>query len=94
MMDRIAGELGVDPVEVRRKNFPRPAEFPYSTATGLRYDSGNDQASFDKVLKLVAYRKAQARAKAAAETAAISWHRFFHLIATPRHLVLAVIDEV
>jgi carbon-monoxide dehydrogenase large subunit len=57
MMDRIAGELGIDPVEVRRKNFPKPAEFPFSTATGLSYDSGNYQASLDKVLKLVGYRK-------------------------------------
>jgi carbon-monoxide dehydrogenase large subunit len=57
MMDRIAGELGIDPVEVRRKNFPKPAEFPFSTATGLSYDSGNYQASLDKALKLVGYRK-------------------------------------
>jgi carbon-monoxide dehydrogenase large subunit len=57
MMDRIAGELGIDPAEVRRKNFPRPAEFPFSTATGLSYDSGNYQASLDKALKLAGYRK-------------------------------------
>lgn len=57
MMDRIAGELGIDPVEVRRKNFPKPAEFPFSTATGLSYDSGNYQASLAKALKLVGYRK-------------------------------------
>jgi carbon-monoxide dehydrogenase large subunit len=57
MMDRVAGELGIDPVEVRRKNFPRPAEFPFATATGLSYDSGNYQASLGKALKLVGYRK-------------------------------------
>ena len=41
MMDRIAGELNMDPVELRRKNFPKPEEFPFATATGLTYDSGD-----------------------------------------------------
>jgi carbon-monoxide dehydrogenase large subunit len=57
MMDRIAGELGIDPVEMRRINFPKPADFPFATATGLSYDSGNYPASLDKVLKLAGYRK-------------------------------------
>lgn len=41
LMDRLAGELNIDPVKVRRKNFPQPKEFPFKTATGLAYDSGN-----------------------------------------------------
>ena len=57
MMDRVAGELGIDPVEVRRRNFPKPEEFPFSTATGLAYDSGNYQGALNKALKLVDYRK-------------------------------------
>ncbi|HEY3305176.1 MAG TPA: xanthine dehydrogenase family protein molybdopterin-binding subunit [Candidatus Binatia bacterium] len=57
MIDRIAGELGVDPVEARRKNFPKPGEFPLSTATGLNYDSGNYQGALNKALRLAGYPK-------------------------------------
>ncbi len=46
-MDRAARELGVDPLELRRKNFIKPDQFPYATATGETYDVGD----FDKVLR-------------------------------------------
>ncbi|HEV8343195.1 MAG TPA: glyceraldehyde dehydrogenase subunit alpha [Candidatus Binatia bacterium] len=57
MMDRVAQELGIDRVEFRKKNFPRPKDFPFKTATGLAYDSGNYQAALDKALKLAGYEK-------------------------------------
>jgi aerobic carbon-monoxide dehydrogenase large subunit len=57
MVDLLAVELKMDPVEVRRKNFPAPSEFPFSTATGLSYDSGNYQASLDKAVELIDYRR-------------------------------------
>jgi carbon-monoxide dehydrogenase large subunit len=68
VIDIIARELNLDPVEVRRKNFPQPNEFPFHTATGLEYDSGNYQAALDKALDLSSYQKlreeqAQARAE-------------------------------
>jgi aerobic carbon-monoxide dehydrogenase large subunit len=58
-LDLIAYELGMDVVEVRRKNFPAPfgAENPFKTATGLFYDSGNYQGALDKALKMVDYPK-------------------------------------
>ncbi|MGR3758978.1 xanthine dehydrogenase family protein molybdopterin-binding subunit [Roseobacteraceae bacterium NS-SX3] len=46
VMDRAARELGVDPWELRRRNFIPPAAFPYDTATGETYDVGD----FDRVL--------------------------------------------
>ncbi len=64
MMDRVAQELGMDPVAVRRKNFVKPKEFPYATATGLSYDSGNYQKALDQALENAGYeklRKEQAR---------------------------------
>jgi carbon-monoxide dehydrogenase large subunit len=64
MMDLVAAELKMDPVEVRRKNFPQPEEFPYATPTGLIYDSANYQKSLDLVLKNAGYtrlRKEQAQ---------------------------------
>src|SRR6266480_630171 len=56
-MDIVAAELKIDPVEVRRKNFPAAGEFPFHTATGLDYDSGNYQAALDKALDLSGYQK-------------------------------------
>jgi carbon-monoxide dehydrogenase large subunit len=55
LMDRIAHELGTDPVAVREKNFPQPGEFPFKTATGLAYDSGNYQLALTKALSLADY---------------------------------------
>ncbi|WP_121062738.1 xanthine dehydrogenase family protein molybdopterin-binding subunit [Chachezhania antarctica] len=46
LMDRAARELGVDPLELRRRNFIKPEAFPYMSVTGENYDVGD----FDKVL--------------------------------------------
>lgn len=46
VMDRAARELGVDPWELRRRNFIKPDQFPYAAATGETYDVGN----FDMLL--------------------------------------------
>jgi aerobic carbon-monoxide dehydrogenase large subunit len=57
-MDLVAAELGMDPVEIRRKNFPAPFDNnSFKTATGLFYDSGNYQAALNKALKMVDYTK-------------------------------------
>src|SRR5437879_10124955 len=67
-MDIIAAELKIDPVEVRRKNFPASSEFPFHTATGLDYDSGDYEAALDKALDLSGYAKLRdERAKARSE---------------------------
>src|SRR6266581_6481127 len=52
VMDLVAAELGLDPVKVRQKNFPRPTEFPFPTVTGLTYDSGNYQGALKKAQQL------------------------------------------
>ena len=57
MIDRVAQELKLDPVKVRKKNFPKPAEFPFKTATGVAYDSGNYELALNKALKLAGYEK-------------------------------------
>ncbi|HEU4389285.1 MAG TPA: xanthine dehydrogenase family protein molybdopterin-binding subunit, partial [Blastocatellia bacterium] len=56
-MDLVAAELGMDPVDVRRKNFPKPSEFPFKTATGLFYDSGNYELALNKALDMADYKK-------------------------------------
>jgi aerobic carbon-monoxide dehydrogenase large subunit len=55
MMDLVARELGLDRAEVRRVNYVPPDAFPYSTATGLRYDSGNYGAALDAALDQIGY---------------------------------------
>src|SRR5581483_9470180 len=65
IMDRIAQELGMDPIELRRKNFPKPEEFPFGTATGLFYDSGDYDKALDKALGMVDYKKLREEQKAA-----------------------------
>jgi carbon-monoxide dehydrogenase large subunit len=57
IMDLIAAELSLDPVEVRLKNMPQPTEFPFTTATGLTYDSGNYQAALKKAQELAEWPK-------------------------------------
>ena len=63
MVDRVAQELGKDPVEIRRKNFPRPKDFPYATPTGVIYDSGDYDAALKKALAIVDYKKLRAEQK-------------------------------
>ena len=64
-MDLVAKELKMDPVELRRKNFPKSDEFPFHTATGLDYDSGNYEAALDKALDLSGYQKLREEQKQA-----------------------------
>ena len=55
MVDAAAEELEMDPVEIRRKNFIQPDQFPYKIPTGNVYDSGNYEAVLDKALEMVDY---------------------------------------
>jgi aerobic carbon-monoxide dehydrogenase large subunit len=60
MMDELAVELGVDPVEIRRRNWIRHEEFPFTTVCGLSYDSGNYEAATDRALELLGYHELRA----------------------------------
>ncbi|WP_406171278.1 xanthine dehydrogenase family protein molybdopterin-binding subunit [Streptomyces canus] len=60
IMDELADELGLDPVELRRRNWIRHEEFPYTSIAGLTYDSGNYEAATDKALALFDYDKLRA----------------------------------
>lgn len=54
-INKVARVLGLDPVEVRRRNFIRKEEFPYLIPSGTRYDSGDYHTVVAKVLKHVDY---------------------------------------
>lgn len=57
VMDLVADELGMDPAEVRRKNFIPKETFPHTTATGLAYDSGDYEGTLDRAMALVGYQQ-------------------------------------
>ena len=54
-VDLLADELGMDPVEVRRKNLIPKDVFPYTTATGAHYDVGDYELALDEALRLADY---------------------------------------
>jgi carbon-monoxide dehydrogenase large subunit len=61
-LDQLAHELGMDPLEVRRKNFIPKEDFPAAVATGVVYDSGDYHKTLDKLLEHVdvsAFRREQ-----------------------------------
>ena len=67
MVDILAAELKMDPAEIRLKNFVGKDQFPFPTATGLNYDSGDYAATLNKALEMIDYkalRKEQAEARA------------------------------
>ena len=49
VIDKCARELGMDPIALRRKNFIKPDQYPFASAAGLEYDSGNYDALMDKM---------------------------------------------
>ena len=60
MVDILAAELKMDPVEIRLKNFVHNDEFPFPTATGVTYDSGDYAAPLHLALKMAGYEKLRA----------------------------------
>src|SRR5438105_7309963 len=66
MVDLSARELGMDPLEIRRKNFIPKEKFPYQTPVAVLYDSGNYAAALDKApesFDYAAFRKEQEQAR-------------------------------
>jgi len=70
-VDALAREVGVDPAEIRRRNYIPTDRFPYTSIAGLTYDSGNYQPTLERALELVGYdalRAEQQRRRDAGET--------------------------
>jgi aerobic carbon-monoxide dehydrogenase large subunit len=55
LVQTAAYELGIDPAEFRRTNFVKPDQFPYTSATGFEYDSGDYQKAMDLALERLGY---------------------------------------
>jgi aerobic carbon-monoxide dehydrogenase large subunit len=54
-MESLARAVGVGPDEIRRRNYIQPDQFPYSSAPGLVFDSGDYEPSLDRALELIGY---------------------------------------
>ena len=68
VIDMAAREIGRDPIELRRQNFIKPDQYPFASAAGLEYDSGNYDALMDQMEKVsdkagFAARRAESEAK-------------------------------
>jgi carbon-monoxide dehydrogenase large subunit len=55
LLDELAAAVGEDPAETRKRNFIAPGDFPYASATGMLYDTGNYRATLDRALEMAAY---------------------------------------
>ncbi len=67
VIDKAAREIGIDPIELRRKNFIQPDEFPYQTPVAVAYDTGNYQATMDKMLDIADIAGFEKRREASAK---------------------------
>ena len=67
LLDTAAREMGIDPVEIRRRNHIQPGAFPYKTPAGTTYDSGDFPTILDKALALADWDGFPARKQASAE---------------------------
>ncbi len=54
-VDELAAKIGIDRVELRRRNFIQPHQFPYANATGMTYDSGDYEKALDKALEMIGW---------------------------------------
>ena len=75
IVDCLAYDLEMDPVELRRKNFIQPDQFPYTTKTGWVYDSGEYERALDVALEMAGYDDLRARAGGEAGPGRADGHR-------------------
>jgi hypothetical protein len=83
MADLMAHQLGTDPAEFRMKNFVKPEQFPYRSALGWEYDSGNYAGALQKAMDTVGYaglRKEQADRRARGELMGIGISSFTEIV--------------
>jgi aerobic carbon-monoxide dehydrogenase large subunit len=89
LVQNAAYELGMDPADLRKKNFIAKDRFPYESATGFVYDSGDYQAAMDMALEKIGYaelRREQEEARARGKLYGIGLASFTEVVgAGPHH---------
>jgi carbon-monoxide dehydrogenase large subunit len=68
MMDLIARTIGLDPLELRRRNVVRDEDLPYTTASGMVYDAVSIEGSLEQAATMIGYDRRRAEAEAAARS--------------------------
>ena len=88
LVQNAAYELGMDPADFRKKNFIQKDQFPYKSATGFVYDSGDYQGAMDLALEKIGYadlRKEQAAARAEGKLYGIGLASFTEVVGAGPH---------
>jgi len=88
LVQNAAYELGMDPAELRKKNFIEKAQFPYESATGFVYDSGDYHGAMDLALEKIGYeelRKEQAEARAQGKLYGVGLASFTEVVGAGPH---------
>jgi carbon-monoxide dehydrogenase large subunit len=88
LVQNAAYEIGMDPADLRRKNFIEKDQFPYTSATGFVYDSGDYQAAMDLALEKIGYaelRKEQEAARAEGKLYGIGLASFTEVVGAGPH---------
>ncbi|MDJ0753403.1 MAG: aerobic carbon-monoxide dehydrogenase large subunit [Ardenticatenaceae bacterium] len=83
LTDMMAHDLGIDPAEYRMQNFIQPEQFPYKSATGWEYDSGNYPAALKKAMDMIGYdelRREQAEKRERGELMGIGISSFTEVV--------------
>jgi carbon-monoxide dehydrogenase large subunit len=57
LIDRAAKALGIDPIELRRRNLVMPSDLPYTNAVGIPFDTASHEACLDRALEMSGYRE-------------------------------------
>ena len=96
-MDALAAKVGIDPLELRARNFVGPEQYPYTAMTGLVYDSGNHLAAAMKAKELADYdgvraEQAQRRSSGSTKHLGIGVSSYFEMCGLAPSRVLASLN--
>ena len=95
LIDLASRELGLDPIELRRRNLLHAADFPYTTPTGLRYDSGDYRRALDIALDAIDYDEVRrAQSARGAHEPAVGVGVAVYMDVTPFRLVTEYVEIV
>jgi carbon-monoxide dehydrogenase large subunit len=95
LLDLAARELAIDPIELRRRNLLHTSDFPYTTPTGLRYDSGDYRRALDIALDAIDYHSVRRQQQGRAPQApALGIGVAVYMDVTPFRLVTEYVEVV
>ena len=99
MVDLMAHQLNIDPAEFRMKNFVKPEQFPYKSALGWEYDSGNYAGALTKAMDMIGYadlRREQAEKRKRGQLMGIGISSFTEIVGAgpSKHFDILGLEDV